>query len=318
MSIALLVGRDKKEQELYSWFTQEIYHQLKLFDPSVDIHIWPEIDEIKDIDLILAWRHPLGILKKFPQLKCIASLGAGVDHLMVDQEIPKHVPIIRVMDPYMANDILHYVLTYVLHYVKRVDHWDDCQIQKAWIKKPPFNFADKTVGIMGLGFLGKKAAQALQQIGLKVIGWSNSRKNIPGIQDYEGNAELIHFLSLTDILVCLLPLTPQTENILNDHTLSQLKPNACLINLGRGEHLVEADLISSLDSGQLSAAYLDVFRQEPLPTDHPFWRHPKIRITPHIASVTHPQTAVPQLIETYRKLLMGKVVNNVVDLARGY
>ncbi len=292
--------------------------QLRKINPEMDIRIWPEMGHVEDIDLVLAWRHPLGVTKQFPNLKCIASLAAGVDHLLIDPALPKDIPIVRVMDPYMANDIVQYVLTYVLHHVKRVDHWDDCQDKKIWGRKPPFNFSDKTIGLMGMGFLGKKTATALQTIGLRVIGWSQSPKKLNEIKHFCGDTEFSDFLSQTDILVCLLPLTPKTENILNHDTFSQLKPNACLINLGRGAHLIEKDLITHLDSGKLHYAYLDVFREEPLPATHPFWTHPKIRVTPHIASVTHPKTAVPQLIEVYSKLLAGENIENLVDLVKGY
>jgi glyoxylate/hydroxypyruvate reductase A len=318
MAIALLVGRDEKEAKLFHWFIEDLKRQLTKLDPNVDLRVWPEMGNVNDVELALVWRHPLGLLKKLPQLKCIASLGAGVDHLMADPELTNDVPIIRLMDPYMANDILQYVLAYVLRHVKRVDHWDACQKENRWAKKPPFNFANQTVGIMGLGFLGKKTALTMHDIGLKVIGWSNSPKNLEHIKNFVGQKEFHDFLAETDILVCMLPLTSETKNILNRDTFSHLKPGACLINLGRGEHLVEEDLILSLDSEQLCNAYLDVFREEPLPSEHPFWAHPKIHVTPHIASVTHPETAVPQLMDVYRKLIAGEKILNQVSRTKGY
>lgn len=318
MAIAVLVGRDEKENKLSHWFIEAITQQLLALNPTTDIRIWPNMGNLDDIDLALVWRHSLGALKNLPQLKCIGSLAAGVDHVLVDADLPKNIPLIRVMDPYMAHDIVQYVLTYTLHYIKRVAHWGDCQKKNTWSRKPPFNFSDKTIGIMGLGFLGKQAAQTLQSIGLNVIGWSHSHKNLPGIKDFAGADQFDDFLTQTDILVCLLPLTSQTENILNHATFSRLKYGACIINVGRGAHLVEDELISNLDSGQLEQAYLDVFHQEPLPTEHPFWTHPKIVVTPHIASVTNPKTAVPQLIETYSKLLAGEAVVNLVNLTKGY
>lgn len=318
MAIALLVGRDHDENKLNQWFINDVTQQLLKLDPHTDLRIWPETGNVNDVDLALVWRHPLGLLKNFPHLKCIASLAAGVDHVIIDPDLPKNIPLIRIMDPYMAHDIVQYVLTYVLHDIKRVDHWKDCQKKMIWSRKPPFHFSHKTIGLMGLGFLGKQTAFALQNIGLNVTGWSHSRKNFPGIKDFVGKNEFHDFLSQTDILVCLLPLTSQTKNILNHTTFSQLKPGACLIHLGRGAHLVEKDLISNLDSGQLEKAYLDVFLEEPLPTEHPFWIHPKIVVTPHIASVTHPETAVPQLIEIYHKLLRGEKVDNLVDSTKEY
>ncbi len=318
MAIALLVGRDADETKLFDWFIQNLSRELLALDNTLDIRIWPDCGDAADIDLALVWKHPFGALKTFPRLKCIASLAAGVDHVLEDPSLPKETPLIRLIDPHMANDITQFLLACVLHHVRRLSHWEDCQQKKLWLKKPPFNFSDKTIGIMGLGHLGKKAAETFLQIGLQVIGWSNSHKNIPGLKDFVGETEFSSFLSQTDILICILPLTPQTENILNRDTFSQLKPNACLINVGRGGHLVEEDLIDSLDAGKLDIAYLDVFRKEPLPTEHPFWMHPKIRVTPHIASVTHPATAAKQLLSAYHKLLKGEVVANRVDLTRGY
>lgn len=318
MIIALLVGRDEKEAKLFHWFIEDVKRQLFKLNPTCDIRIGPSLDRTDEVEFALVWRPPFGILKKFPRLKCIGSLGAGVDHLMNDPDLPNTVPIIRVMDPYMANDIVQYVLTFVLHHVKRVDHWEACQKKNTWAKKPPFHFGNKTIGIMGMGFLGKKTAEALHAIGLKSIGWSKSHKTISGITHFAGQEEFPSFLSQTDILVCLLPLTSQTENILNRETFSKLRPDACLINLGRGGHLVENDLLFSLDSQKLSQAYLDVFREEPLPPDHPFWTHPRIRVTPHIASVTHPETAVPQLMEVYAELLAGKKIANQVNYTKGY
>ncbi len=318
MTIALFVGRDEHEMKLYHWLIDAVISQLLKLDPHLDIQVWPDIHRPEQIDLVIAWRHPIGRLKNFSNLKCIASLGAGVDHLMIDAEIPKKIPIIRVMDAYMANDIVQYVLTYVLHHIKRVDHWDVCQQKNFWGKQPPFNFSHKIIGIMGLGFLGRKAAESLQYIGLNVIGWSNSSKNIPGIKDFVGKKEFDLFLSQTDILVCMLPLTPHTKNILNRDTFAKLKPGACLINLGRGEHLVEEDLIFSLREKHIASVYLDVFQTEPLPPDHPFWNHPNIHVTPHIASVTNPTTATPQLMDAYRKLLNGDEITNRVDSVKGY
>lgn len=318
MAIALLVGRDEHETALYNWFIEDITQQLIKFDSTLDIRIWPDLGTPDEVELALVWRHPFGALKKYPNLKCIASLGAGINHLTEDPELSNTIPIIRLMDPYMANDIVQYALTYVLHHIKRVEYWSENQKKNTWIRKPPFSLSNKTIGIMGMGFLGKKIALALQFIGLNVIGWSNSSKDIPGIKDFSGQKEFGNFLSQTDILICMLPLTSKTKHILNRDTFSQLRQDACLINIGRGDHLVEDDLIFFLDSGKLSTAYLDVFSQEPLPPHHPFWTHPKIHVTPHVASVTNPATAIPQLLADYYKLLAGEKITTQVDLAKGY
>ena len=182
----------------------------------------------------------------------------------------------------------------------------------------PFNFLDKTVGIMGLGFLGTHTAKTLHSLGVKVIGWSQSPKQLSEIRYFAGAGEFKDFLAQTDILVCMLPLTPNTQNILNLNNFNCLPKGAYLINIGRGEHLVENDLLAALDSGQLTGACLDVFRQEPLPPEHPFWLHPRIRVTPHIASVTNPATALPQILENYRRMRAGEPLLNCVDVQKGY
>jgi glyoxylate/hydroxypyruvate reductase A len=318
MAVAIIVGRDEAEQHRFRWFTSEWKRVWSELSPSLDIRIWPEIGNPDEIDFILSWKSPFGSLKQFQNAKCIASLGAGVDHLIADVELPRHIPIVRVVDPYMINDITQYVLATVLHYVKQMDRWAQNQKQSLWERKAPFNFSDKTIGILGLGSLGKKSAEVLKNLGLNVIGWSNSPKHWQGIQTFARQDEFYDFLSQTDIAVCMLPLTPATQNILNQKTFSQLKKGAYLINLGRGEHIVDQDLITALDQEQLSGACLDVFYEEPLPIEHPFWKHSKIRVTPHIASITNPTTAGVQLYENYCRMMRGEMLLNQIDLSRGY
>lgn len=318
MAIAIIVGRNDQEIKEYDWFIKSWRNELLDLDSTLDIRVLPDLGDAKEIDAVFVWQPPLGIFKKFPQLKLIVSLAAGVDHVINDPDLPKHIPLVRVMDPYMANDIVQYVQVCVLNYVKRMPIWAEKQKEKVWFKKPPFNYSDKTIGIMGLGYLGEKAARALIHVGLNVIGWRYSNIKIPDIKTYSGNAEFSEFLSQSDILVCMLPLTTSTKNILNEKTFSQLPKGAYLINLGRGEHLVEEDLLKALSSDQLVGACLDVFRMEPLPQDHPFWTHPKIVVTPHIASVTNPKTAVKQVYENYQNMKMGKKLSHAVNLEKGY
>lgn len=318
MAIAIIVGRETNPKKQDTWFENGWKDALLALDPSLDIRIWPEVGDFKEIDAAFVWCHPYGLLNEFPNLKLIASLAAGVDHIFADKHLPKQVPIVRVMDPYMANDITQYVLACVLQHVKRMEAWDSYQKEKRWMKRPPFNFAEKTIGIMGLGFLGEKSARALLHIGLKVIGWRNSAKELDGIKTFFGKAQLKDFLAQSEILICMLPLTSETLNILNKETFSLLPKGSFLINLGRGEELVEEDLLQALDSGQLSGAFLDVFRQEPLPPEHPFWIHPKIHVTPHIASVTNAATAAPQVLDNYHRMMTGKPLMNKVDTEKGY
>ena len=318
MPIAILVGRNEDEKNQFHWFIADWKKSLLALQPDLDIRIWPDIGNPDEVDYAMVWHPAHGVLRKLTRLKVIASLGAGVDHVFLDKELPAHIPIVRVIDPYMKNDIVQYVVSCVLHHVKRMDHWQELQRQKKWSKQPPFNLADKTVGVMGVGILGGKAVEVMHEMGLHVIGWSNSPKKIAGITHYHGKNQLPDFLAQTDILACMLPLTDATRNILNRDTFSLMPEGAYIINVGRGEHLVEADLLAALASGQLSGAALDVFRQEPLPPDHPFWLHDNIRITPHIASVTNPATAAPQVLENYRRMQEGRSLINEVDLTKGY
>lgn len=318
MAIAILVGRNEEETKAYEWFIHDWKKALLALDPNLDIRIWPEVHYPAEIDYLLVWNHPIGVLNQFPQAKAIASLAAGVDHVLRDTHLNPSIPLVRVVDPFMANDIVQYVTAYVLQYIKRIPHWALKQKQKQWSKEPPFSFADKTIGIMGLGHLGSKAANILQQLGLNVVGWSNSPKILSGVKHFTGQAHFKDFLSQTHILICMLPLTNETRHILNKKTFSHLPLGSYLINVGRGDHLLEEDLLHALSSGQLEGACLDVFHQEPLPLAHPFWSHPQIQITPHIASVTNAVTAAPQILENYQRLLSGKTLLNSVDWVKGY
>jgi glyoxylate/hydroxypyruvate reductase A len=318
MAILILVGNNEAERKFSQWFIQDCLAQLEKLAPGLDIRIYPDIGNKDEIDFVLVWKHAPGVFSQFPKLKAIATLSAGVDFILLDKTLPKNIPLVRITDPFMAKDITQYVVANVLHYMKRLEFYKNKQAEKNWFRQPPFNFSDKTVGIMGVGFLGSQAAQALQFLGLKVIGWSNSTKNLKGIQEFVGQEEFKIFLSKSDILVCMLPLTPATENIINADNLALLPKDAYLINLGRGGHVVDADLLDALNAGHLSGACLDVFREEPLPATHLFWNHPLIRVTPHIASITNLETAMPQVAENYRRLQVGEALLNVVDVARGY
>jgi glyoxylate/hydroxypyruvate reductase len=318
MAIAILVGRDEEDKKRHEWFIRDWQQSLLALDASLDIRLWPHVGDVNDIELILLWRHPMGTLTQFPQLKAMISLAAGVDHVLSDLKRNPQVPLARVVDPYMANDIVQYVTAYALNYVKRVDHWAEKQKQKTWFKEPPFTFSDQTIGIMGLGFLGSQAAHIFQQMGLNVIGWSNSPKKLTGVQSFYGKEAFFPFLSKTHLLICMLPLTNETRNILDERAFAHLCRGAYLINVGRGDHVVEEDLLKALDTGQLSGACLDVFRHEPLPPHHPFWEHALIRVTPHIASVTNPVTAAPQVLENYRRALVGQPLLHQVSLSKGY
>ena len=291
---------------------------LSRLEPGIDIRVWPDIGNAADIEFALSWNHPPGEFKKYLNLKCIASLGAGVDHLLADPDLPDGVPITRVVEHSMAQSMSEYVVLAVLNHCRQFDIYRSDQSQNKWQPRIPLLAADMRIGIMGLGQLGYDAAKKLIALGFPVSGWSKTPKTIAGVDCLAGAKALDDFLSQTRILICMLPLTPQTKGILNQKTFNRLPSRAYIINVARGEHLIEDDLLAALDCGQLSGACLDVFETEPLPTDHPFWEHPKITVTPHISSITFSKAVAPQIIDNYRRSRSGQPLMNVVDSKRGY
>ena len=291
---------------------------LSRLDPGIDIRIWPEVGNADDIEFALTWHHPPGEFRKYKNLKCIASLGAGVDHILRDPDLPDGVPVTRVVEHSMVQSMSEYVVLSVLNYCRQFDDYRADQAQKQWHPRKPQLAENTRIGILGFGQLGADAAKKLSDLGFRVAGWSRRPKDIAGGQCFAGEEALTNFLSRTHILICLLPLTPATKGILNRKTFEKLPDGAYVINVARGQHLVESDLIDALDSGQLTGACLDVFDVEPLPPDHPFWAHPKIKVTPHISSITFPKAVAPQIIENYQRTKTGKPPLNVVDAERGY
>jgi glyoxylate/hydroxypyruvate reductase A len=287
-------------------------------DPKLDFRQWPDVGDPDDIDFALVW-HPIkGDLKRYPNLKAIFSLGAGIEHIFSDPELPKHIPVVRMVDHGLTKGMTEYVLFHVLRFHRRVPEieaqrsagvWKNIDCPAAW---------ERRVGVMGLGVLGGDAARTIAGLEFETAGWSRSPKEMDGIECFHGQAELASFLARTEILVNLLPLTPATENILNREAFGRLPRGAYLINPARGRHVVDEDLLAALDSGQIAGAALDVFREEPLPKDHPFWTHPKVWISPHVASVTQPSTAVQGILESMRRFEAGLPLQNVVNWKEGY
>lgn len=288
---------------------------LKAEAPDLNLEVYPEVKDPDKVEFALSWKHPHGVYKQYPNLKVIASMGAGIDHVINDPEIPEQIKITRVIDDQLTKDMAVFVLALVLDHMRNLsDHFCSTVWQPKSYKRPE----STTVGILGLGVLGAAVAEKLSQNGFRVAGWSGSAKDISGVESFHGEEQLEEFLKQSEVLVCLLPLTSETENILNKALFQKLPKGAYLINVARGNHLVEKDLPEMIDSGQLSGASLDVFRQEPLPEDHPFWKHPKIKITPHIASVTYPQTVAPQILENYRRMKNDEPLKNGVNRKKGY
>jgi glyoxylate/hydroxypyruvate reductase len=286
--------------------------------PEHEIRYWPEIGDRSAIEYALVWQPEAGLLASLPNLKLIVGLGAGVDYLLRDASLPQHVPIVRLVDPYMTDAMSEYVVLSVLRLHRQDLDYLAQQRAGVWEEREQKNATERAVGILGFGTLGQDAGRKLRSIGFDVAGWSRGRQQVSGFATYAGAAGLDDILTRSQILVCLLPLTAATAGILNAAIFARLPRGAGLVNAGRGGHLVEEDLIPAIESGQLSGAVLDVFRDEPLPPDRPFWRHPRIIVTPHIAAETHPPTAAPIIRDAIRRHAAGLPVDNRVDLARGY
>lgn len=309
MSIAIIVPN----REVSDWAAA-----LHALDPELQVDIWPEIKVPEQVEFVLCWNQPAGVLAQFPALKCISSLGAGVNHLLDDDSCPPGIPLVRLVDDGLKQSMTEYVALGVLEHLRRLPEYRRQQALGEWRVLPAPSAGEVGVGVMGYGAIGRHVAEKLAGLGFRVHCWSRTPKEAGALDVFTGDAGLDIFLGRTDILVCLLPLTAQTENILNAKTFGRLPRGAYLINAARGRHLVEDDLLAALSAGQLSGAFLDVFREEPLPRQHPFWEDDRITITPHAASVTNPRSAALQVVENYHRVLRGQVPLNLVDRRRGY
>lgn len=285
---------------------------------AYDFRVWPDCGDKADIKYMVAWKVFPGDAAAWPNLKAILSLSAGVNQYVGHPDFPAHADLIRMIEPGLAQGMREYVLSYILRFHRQHDHMRALSTQTPWGNTVPPLSRQRRVGIMGLGEMGLACANALTALGFTVNGWTRTAKSIPGITCFAGTDGLEAFLSQTDILVCLLPLTPETKNILNRDTLSRLPRGACLINAARGKHLAEGDLIPLLDSGHLDQAALDVFHEEPLPANHPFRTHPRIHITPHVAAITMPETGTLSLKQVIEQMERGERPKGWVDMGRGY
>jgi glyoxylate/hydroxypyruvate reductase A len=296
----------------------EWYRALAEHIPDLDFRTWPEVGDVSEVEVALVWLPPEGELRRYPNLKAILSLAAGVDALVSDHSLPPGVPIARLIDPGLTRTMTEFVLLSVLRHHRHIDAFERRQREGQWVYELPPDVTERRVGVIGLGVLGGEAAAALRDHGFRVTGWSRSAKDLDGLECFHGEDGLAPFLGRTEILVCLLPLTPATENILGAGLFAALPEGAYVVNVARGRHLVEEDLLAALASGHISGATLDVFRDEPLPAGHPFWSHPKVLVTPHIAAAGNPRTAAPQMAENIRRAVAGEPLLDVVDVGVGY
>jgi glyoxylate/hydroxypyruvate reductase A len=285
--------------------------------PELEVRIWPETGDPSDIEVAAVTSLPPGRMKTFPNLKLIVALTAGVDGLLSDHDLPD-VPIVRSGDPSGDAMINEFALMHVLRHHRQLPALALAQQRCEWLPLKPVHTHERKVGVMGLGFVGLGVAKTLAQHGFNVAGWARSPRHVQGITIFHGEAQLPAFLARSDIIVNLLPLTPATTGLLAAGLLARLPRGASVINLGRGPHVNEADLITALDSGQLAAATLDVFPVEPLPKESPLWRHPKITVTPHVSRQIFPRDLVPRVCAAIRRLRAGEPPLYPVDRVRGY
>jgi glyoxylate/hydroxypyruvate reductase A len=285
--------------------------------PDLDFRVWPNAGNLHEIEYLIAWQAPAELLASLPRLKVLFSSGAGIDHVDFTA-VPAHIPIVRMVEPGIINGMVEYVSLAVLALHRDFFDYVAAKTARTWnaLEVPPASA--RTIGVMGMGVLGLAVLERLASYGFRLRGWNRSLRQLKGVESFAGDDQLQSFLESCDVLICLLPLTPATKGILDRKLFAALPSGAALINVGRGPHLVDADLVEALDSGRLSRAILDVTDPEPLPAEHPFWTHPRVFLTPHVASMTQPETAAPILLENLRRHQRDEPLLNVVDRSRGY
>ena len=295
----------------------QLSEELQKIDPNLDIDVWPKVKDKERVTFAVAWDHPKNVLGNYPNLRTVSSLGAGANHLLNDESLTENIDLARLITPSLKTEMAEYVLHAVLAYRHHTIRYSDQKREGYWDTHSLIPKEDSVIGILGLGEMGLSVAEHLILNGYKVNAWSRSKKDFEGITSYSEN-ELDDFLNSSNILICALPLTDKTHGILDLELFKKLKKPAYLINVGRGQHLIEEDLIYAIDTGVLSGAWLDVFEEEPLPSNHLFWNRPKIMITPHVAAVTDPKEAAKQILENYKRSLSGMELINSVERGKGY
>lgn len=296
---------------------------IRRADPERPVHVWPDLSDPSAIRYALVWKPPSGLLATLPNLAAIFSLGAGVDHFILQDDLPD-VPIVRVVSPDLTQRMTEWVTLQVLMHHRRQRVYDRFQAERRWQELRQPAAADVRVGMMGLGQLGRDAADVLVRLGFRVAGWSRRPTTVAGVANFHGPGGLDLFLARTDILVCLLPLTPETRGILSMPLFGKLARDGplgggpLLINGGRGGLQVEADIAAAIEKGILAGASLDVFAEEPLDPASPLWRLPNVIITPHVAAASDPATIAPEIIRQILACEAGAPLANLVDRTAAY
>lgn len=285
--------------------------------PDIEWRAWPDIGDPQDITYLAAWLAPDDLQTLLPNLKVVFALSAGVDQLDLSR-LPDTLPVVRLLDPGIGRGMCEYACFAVLSLHRDMLRYRQQQVESHWQAHRLVPASKRRVGVMGLGLQAQQILASLQNFGFELSGWARSEHQIEGVTCYAGNDQLPTFLGQCDILICVLPLTEQTTGILNREFFELMPKGAALVNMGRGGHLIEQDLLQALESGQISAAVLDVLQQEPANPTHPFWNHPQILLTPHIAAMTQPDSAFPGLLENIRRFERGEPMLGQVDRGQGY
>ena len=285
--------------------------------PEVPFRMWPDVGDPAQVRYLAAWTMPAGLVETLPNLEVLFCVGAGIDQLDLSQ-VPDSIPVVRMVEPGLVAGMVEYATLAVLALHRDWPAYAAQQRERQWRSLPVARAEERRVGVMGLGVMGQAVLEKLHGFGFPCAGWSRSARRLDGIECHAGEDALPAFLARTDILVNLLPLTAETRGILSRGLFEALPRGAAVVNVGRGGHLVAGDLIAALDAGHLSAAILDVTDPEPLPPEHPFWIHPRIVVTPHIASETQPETSAGVVIDNIRRHQRGEPLVGLVDRQRGY
>jgi len=286
--------------------------------PDTLVEVYPTVKDPLAIEFIISMRPRKEQVAEFPNAKVMHSIGAGVNYIIDEGALLEEMQLARIVDPYLTSDMFEFLLAVVTGQIRKLPLYRQHQQQQIWKTLSYKRFSDTQIAILGLGEIGGFVAEQFASIGFNVNGWSNSSKNLKQVASYTGEEGLSACLAKADFLINILPLTASTKYILNRQTLSYLPQGAFLINVGRGLHNHEEDIIHQLDEGHLSGAFLDVFKEEPLVKNHPFWLHPKVYMTPHIASVSNPKSVVEIVVDNYKRYRSGTPMRYLVDLEKGY
>jgi glyoxylate/hydroxypyruvate reductase A len=286
--------------------------------PGVPVSIWPQLEDPDRIELMIGDFAAPGIYPSLKNLKCFMYIGAGVDAILRDPEFPRHIPLVRSDDYAIAFQVAQYVVLQILDHHRHGAAYRRQQVEGVWRPIPTADTRSLTVGLLGYGRIGKATACTLRSLEFQICAWSRTAKpEADGIAHFHGDESLPALLGRSDYVVCALPLTPHTRGIINRATIAAMKRGAFIINVGRGAHVLDSDLLDALREGQICGAALDVFHKEPLPTDHPFWTHPQVTVTPHVANFWV-DGSLPQVVDLWRRLQEGRTIGPVVDPDLGY